>query len=60
MEYDEARQVVEQLTRDAGYEPVRVGTLEMAGPQEAMIRVIMAITKEMGPYFYRIAPPEHL
>lgn len=57
---DEAQPIVEQLTRDAGYEPVRVGTLDMAGAQEDMIRVIVAIAKTAGPYCYRMAPPEQL
>jgi hypothetical protein len=57
---EEARSVVEQLTRDAGYEPARVGGLEMAGAQEAMIQVIIGVTKEMGPYLYRMAPPNQL
>lgn len=57
---DEVRPVVEQLIRDAGYEPVRVGNLEMAGAQEAMIRVVISIMKDSGPFLYRMAPPERL
>lgn len=57
---EEARETVERLIRDAGYEPVRVGPLEMAGPQEAMIRVIISITEEIGPYFYRMGTAQEL
>lgn len=57
---DEAQEIVEQLTRDAGYEPVRVGGLDLAGAQEDMIRVVVAITKQTGLFLYRMAPPEAL
>jgi predicted dinucleotide-binding enzyme len=57
---DEARPVVEQLIRDAGYRPVRVAGLDMAGAQEAMIQVIVGIAKDSGPYLYRMAPPDVL
>jgi 8-hydroxy-5-deazaflavin:NADPH oxidoreductase len=57
---EEARVVVEKLIRAAGYEPVRVGALDMAVAQEAMIQVIIGITKEMGPYLYRMASPNQL
>src|SRR6185295_6237131 len=46
---EEAREVVEQLNRDAGYEPVRIGPLESAGAQEALIGVLFGITEGMGP-----------
>lgn len=57
---DEAGPVVEQLIRDAGYEPVRVGGLEMAGAQEAMIQVMISIMRGSGPVLYRMAPPDRL
>ena len=58
---DEARDVVEQLNRDAGYDPVYTGPLENAGRQEAVLGLIFAINQGgMGPYFYRMAPPEEL
>src|SRR6476659_7568538 len=50
---DEARAVVEQLNRDAGYDPVRTGPLESAAAQEALIGVILAVGQELGPYVYR-------
>ena len=53
---DEAREVVEQLNRDAGYDPVRVGPLESAAAQEALIRVLFGIAEGMGPCVYRFAP----
>src|SRR2546423_8809625 len=40
---DEAREVVEQLNRDAGYDPVRTGPLESAAAQEGMISVLLGI-----------------
>jgi 8-hydroxy-5-deazaflavin:NADPH oxidoreductase len=57
---EEARQIVEQLNRDAGYDPVRVGGLDKAAMQEHGIDIIFAISQEMGPCFYRYAPPEQL
>jgi len=57
---DEAREVVEQLNRDAGYDPVRTGPLESAAAQEAVIGVIFGIAEEMGPYVYRFAPVDQL
>jgi 8-hydroxy-5-deazaflavin:NADPH oxidoreductase len=56
----EAREVVEQLSRDAGYDPVYMGPLENASALEGMNDAIDAIAREMGPYFFRIAPPELL
>lgn len=57
---DEAHEVVEQLNRDAGYDPVRTGPLENAGAQEAMVTIIFAIGEAIGPFVYRMAPPEQL
>lgn len=57
---EEARATVEQLNRDAGYDPVYAGPLENAAMQESFIQLTFAIVKEggMGPFFYRIAPAE--
>jgi predicted dinucleotide-binding enzyme len=55
-----ARDVVEQLNRDAGYDPVYTGPIESAAGQEALVPVILAISKAMGPYVYRFAPVERL
>src|SRR6476660_3514701 len=49
---DEAREGVEQLNRDAGYEPVRTGPLESAAAQEAVIGVVFGIAEGMGPMVY--------
>jgi predicted dinucleotide-binding enzyme len=57
---EEAREVVEQLNRDAGYDPVRTGPLESAATQEALIGVIFAIAEGMGPCVYRFAPIDQL
>ena len=58
---EEARGVVEQLTRDAGYEPVYAGGLENAQSQEEAIKLIFAIVQSgTGPFVYRIASPDQL
>jgi predicted dinucleotide-binding enzyme len=58
---DAARGVVEQLNRDAGYEPVRIGSLDRAALQESAIGLIFAIAEGgLGPFVYRMAPPERL
>lgn len=57
---DEAAEVVERLAREAGYDPIRIGTLEMAGLQEAMMRVMSTVKEELGLFFYRAAPPDQL
>ena len=56
---EEARAVVEQLTRDAGYEPVYAGGLENAHAQEEVLQLIVAIRQAFDePFFYRMGPPE--
>jgi 8-hydroxy-5-deazaflavin:NADPH oxidoreductase len=73
---DEAREVVEQLNRDAGYDPVRTGPIENAAAQERLIHVMFAIrgrweasggaiffpepSEGIGPYVYRFAPIDQL
>jgi 8-hydroxy-5-deazaflavin:NADPH oxidoreductase len=58
---EEARQVVEQLNRDAGYEPVYAGPLENAAAQENFIKLIFGIGQGgLGQYLYRMAPPDQL
>ena len=58
---DEARAVVEQLNRDAGYEPVYAGPLDNAAAQEGMLKLVFAIAEGgMGPFVYRMAPPDRL
>ena len=57
-----AREVTEQLTRDAGYDPVFVGGLDQARALEDHIGLVFAISKAAtgGPFFYRIAKPGEL
>jgi 8-hydroxy-5-deazaflavin:NADPH oxidoreductase len=57
---EEARATVEELCRDAGFEPVSAGPLENTAMQERFIELVFAIVKEggVGPFFYRIAAPE--
>lgn len=55
---DEAAGVAEQLIRDAGYDPLRMGRLDMAGVQENMMKALSAVKEGIGLFFYRAAPPE--
>ena len=56
---EEARQLVEQLNRDASYEPLYAGPLENAAAQENFIKLTAGISQGgMPPFFYRIAPPD--
>jgi hypothetical protein len=56
---DEAREIADQLSRDAGYEPVYAGGLESARAQEDALKLLFAINQAgMGPAFLRIAPPD--
>jgi 8-hydroxy-5-deazaflavin:NADPH oxidoreductase len=54
---EEARETVEQLIRDAGYEPVYAGGLENAKTLEESIKLFGAISQASGQFVYRIAPP---
>jgi 8-hydroxy-5-deazaflavin:NADPH oxidoreductase len=56
---EEAREAVETLHRDAGFEPIYAGPLENAAAQEAMIALAFGVAKGggMGPFFYRFAAP---
>jgi predicted dinucleotide-binding enzyme len=54
---DEARQVTEQLIRDAGYEPVSVGGIENARALEDFVPGVLA---KVGRVFYRFSPPREL
>jgi predicted dinucleotide-binding enzyme len=58
---DEAREVVEQLNRDAGYEPIYAGPLGNAPMLESFLSLVFAINQAgLGPFVYRMAPPEQL
>jgi predicted dinucleotide-binding enzyme len=54
---DEAREVTEQLIRDAGYEPVSLGGIENARALEDFVPGLLGKI-EVGRTFYRFAPPE--
>lgn len=56
---EEARGAVEQLSRDAGYEPVYAGDLGNAGVQESFLKLVFAVAQGgTGQFFYRMAPPD--
>ena len=58
---EEARQVVEQLNRDAGFEPVYAGSLENAALQENFLKLEFAVNRGgLGRFFYQMAPPDEL
>jgi 8-hydroxy-5-deazaflavin:NADPH oxidoreductase len=58
---DEAREVTEQLSRDAGYDPVYAGGLDQARLLEDSLALLFAINQAgLGPFFYRIAKPGDL
>ena len=58
---EEARQVVEQLNRDAGFEPVYAGPIENAALQENFLKLVLAINRGgLGRFFYRMAPPDQI
>jgi 8-hydroxy-5-deazaflavin:NADPH oxidoreductase len=54
---DEAREVTEQLIRDAGFDPVSVGGLENARALEDFVTDVLG---KIGRVFYRFAPPGEL
>lgn len=56
---DEAREVTEQLIRDAGYEPVSIGGLENARGLEDVVTGVLGKI-EIGRTFYRFASPGQL
>ena len=55
---EETREVVEQLNRDAGFDPIYAGGLDKAALQEAMLQFWFGIAQGgLGPFFYRMAAP---
>ncbi len=56
---DGAQQVTEQLIRDAGYDPVRVGDLSRARDFENAVWLLMGV-QPVGGVFYRFAVPGQL
>jgi predicted dinucleotide-binding enzyme len=58
---DDAREVTEQLIRDAGYDPVYVGGLDKARLLEEHLPLLFSINQAgLGPFLYRIAKPGEL
>jgi predicted dinucleotide-binding enzyme len=58
---DEARDVTEQLIRDAGYDPVDAGGLERARMLEDHLALLFAVNRAgLGSFFYRYARPGEL
>jgi predicted dinucleotide-binding enzyme len=59
---DEAREVTEQLIRDAGYEPLHAGALENARALEDFLGLFGAVSQSLDgpPVFYRFARPGDL
>jgi len=58
---DAARDVTEQLIRDAGYDPVSVGGLDRARMVEDALALLFAASQQgLGPFFYRFARPGEL
>jgi predicted dinucleotide-binding enzyme len=54
---EEAREVVEQLIREAGYEPLYGGPLANAAAQEQFLKIMMGISNDIGQCFYRFSAP---
>jgi 8-hydroxy-5-deazaflavin:NADPH oxidoreductase len=54
---EDAREVAEQLIRDAGYDPLYGGPLENAAPQEQFLKLFIGISNDIGPSFYRFRSP---
>lgn len=58
---EDARQVTEQLIRDAGFAPVSAGALDQARALEDQLGLLFAISNAgLGPFFYRLAKPGQL
>jgi len=58
---EEAREVTEQLIRDAGFDPVYAGDLSAARLLEDHLALMFAVNRAgLGPFFYRMAPPGSL
>ena len=58
---DDARELTEQLSRDAGYDPVYIGGLDKARALEDHLGLMFAINQAgLGQFFYRLARPGEL
>src|SRR6266511_4112108 len=57
----EARDITEQLIRDAGFDPIYLGDLAQARLLESLIGLTMGVAKGgLGPFFYRFSRPGEL
>ena len=57
----EARDITEQLIRDAGFDPIYLGDFSQARLLESLIGVTMGVAKGgLGPFFYRFNRPGEL
>jgi 8-hydroxy-5-deazaflavin:NADPH oxidoreductase len=57
---EDAKHVVEQLSRDAGFEPVSAGSLDNARLLEDHLAFMSAVSQGLGRFFYRYAKPGEL
>ncbi|HXY85764.1 MAG TPA: hypothetical protein VEH52_09810 [Gaiellaceae bacterium] len=58
---EEARETTEQLIRDAGFEPARVGGLDKASALEGALGIFFGVSQEAGAApFYRLWAPGEL
>jgi hypothetical protein len=57
----DARSVTEQLIRDAGFDPIRLGDLTQAPLLEGLIHLTATLDRgDLGPFFYRFNRPGEL
>jgi 8-hydroxy-5-deazaflavin:NADPH oxidoreductase len=57
---DDARGATETLIRDAGFEPAYAGDLGAARAFEDSLGIIFALSRQRGPFVYRIGGPDEL
>ena len=55
-----AREVVEQLNREAGYDPIYLGPIERAAAQGTLVTIVFPIGEGMGEFVYRMTPIDQL
>jgi hypothetical protein len=57
----EAREITEQLIRDAGFDPIHLGDLGKAPLLEGLVALTRVLGNgELGPFFYRFNRPGEL
>lgn len=58
---DDANEIAQQLIREAGFEPVKVGDLSKARLIEEQVQLMFALVESLGaPFFYRYSSPTSL